>query len=77
MADDDPPTRAEIDAALAAVVGRDSLRPAVDEVPPGSRAGGALAARLSRRLRAATGWAPRVRGGTDGWYLITGRLLAA
>ena len=25
----------------------------------------------SRRLREATGWAPRVRGGTDGWRLIT------
>jgi nucleoside-diphosphate-sugar epimerase len=33
VADDDPPTRAEIDAALAAVVGRGALRPPVDEVP--------------------------------------------
>src|SRR5690242_16157482 len=32
VADADPPTRAEIDAALAAVVGRNALQP-VDEIP--------------------------------------------
>src|SRR5215207_4017323 len=34
VADADPPTRAEIDAALAAAVGRDTLRPALEEIPP-------------------------------------------
>jgi UDP-glucose 4-epimerase len=77
VADADPPTRAEIDAALAAVVGRASLRPALDEIPavfdPIARS-----QRVStRRLREATGWAPRVRAGTDGWRLIAERALAA
>ena len=71
VADEDPPTSAEIDAALAAVVGRDSLRPAMDEVPPAAEALARSQRVSSRRLRAATGWAPRVRGGTDGWRLIT------
>jgi nucleoside-diphosphate-sugar epimerase len=70
VADDDPPTRAEIDAALAAVVGRDALRPAVDEVPPGREPLARSQRVSSRRLREATGWAPRVRGGTDGWRLV-------
>jgi len=77
VADEDPPTRAEIDAALAAAVGRDSLRPAINAVPaifePVTRS-----QRLSsRRLREATGWTPSVRGGTDGWSLIAERPLAA
>ncbi len=77
VADEDPPTSAEIDAALAAVVGRDSLRPAMDEVPPAAEALARSQRVSSRRLRAATGWAPRVRGGTDGWRLITAGLRAA
>jgi nucleoside-diphosphate-sugar epimerase len=75
VADEDPPTRAEIDAALAAAVGRDALRPAVDEVPPEPLARSQRVS--SRRLREAAGWAPQVRGGTDGWRLITERALAA
>jgi nucleoside-diphosphate-sugar epimerase len=77
VADEDPPTSAEMDAALAAVVGRDSLRPAMDEVPPGLEALARSQRVSSRRLRAATGWVPRVRGGTDGWRLITAGLRAA
>ena len=77
VADDDPPTRAEIDAALAAVAGRDALRPAVDDVPSIFEPVARSQRVSSRRLREAGGWAPRVRGGTDGWYLITERLLAA
>ena len=77
VADDDPPTRAEIDAALAAAVGRDALRPALDDVPPGSSRWRARSASRNRRLREATGWAPRVRGGTEGWRLIAERPLAA
>ena len=41
-----PADQAEIDAALAAVVGRDFLRPATDELSPGLAPVGALAARL-------------------------------
>nr|WP_296073212.1 NAD(P)-dependent oxidoreductase [uncultured Actinoplanes sp.] len=70
VADDDPPTRAEIDAALAAVVGRDALRPPVDEVPPGLEPLSRSQRVCSRKLREATGWSPRVRAGTDGWRLI-------
>ena len=77
MADEDPPTRAEIDAALAAAVGRDRLRPALDEVPPALEPLARSQRVSSRRLREATGWAPRVRGGTDGWRLIVAAALAA
>jgi hypothetical protein len=31
----------------------------------------------SSRLRELTGWAPSVRGGTDGWTLILGHRIAA
>ena len=31
----------------------------------------------SARLREATGWAPAVRGGTDGWSLVLGQRIAA
>jgi UDP-glucose 4-epimerase len=77
VADEDPPTRAEIDAALAAVVGRDALRPAMDDVPPVFEPVARSQRVCSRRLREASGWVPRVRGGTEGWRLITERLLAA
>ncbi len=69
VADDDPPTRAEIDAALAAVVGRDALRPPVDEVPSELEPLSRSQRVCSRKLREATGWTPRVRAGTDGWRL--------
>jgi UDP-glucose 4-epimerase len=68
VADTDPATNAGIDAALAAAVGVDALRPR----PPGE---GPLARsqRVSnRRLRDATGWAPRVRAATDSWAMIPG-----
>jgi UDP-glucose 4-epimerase len=68
VADADPPTNAEIDAALAAAVGVEALR-------PGAPQGGPLARSQrvsSRRLRDATGWAPRMRAGTEIW----GRLAA-
>jgi nucleoside-diphosphate-sugar epimerase len=77
VADADPPTRAEIDAALAGVVGRAALRPAVDEVPPELEPVARSQRVSSRRLREASGWTPRVRAGTDGWGLITERLRAA
>jgi nucleoside-diphosphate-sugar epimerase len=77
VADEHPPTRAEIDAALAAAVGREVLRPALDEVPTVFEPVARSQRVSSRRLQEATGWSPRVRGGTDGWRLITQGLLAA
>jgi nucleoside-diphosphate-sugar epimerase len=77
VADADPPTRAQIDSALAAAVGREVLRPAVEDVSP-DRTPLARSQRVStRRFAEATGWAPQVRGGTEGWRLIVGRALAA
>jgi nucleoside-diphosphate-sugar epimerase len=63
VADDDPPTNAEIDAAVAAAVGVAALR-------PGTPQGGPLARsqRVSnRRLREASDWAPRMRAGIETW----------
>ena len=77
VADDDPPTRAEIDAALAAVVGRDALRPPVDEVPPELEPLSRSQRVSSRKLQEATGWTPRVRAGTDGWRLTAEEAWAA
>ncbi len=77
VAEEDPPTRAEADAALAAAVGRTALRPALDEVPPVLEPVARSQRVSSRRLREASGWAPRVRAGTDGWRLIAERVLAA
>jgi UDP-glucose 4-epimerase len=68
VADTEPATNAEIDAALAAAVGVAQLRPH----PPGQ---GPLARsqRVSnRRLREASGWAPRVRAATESWSQIAG-----
>jgi nucleoside-diphosphate-sugar epimerase len=63
VADDDPPTNAEIDAALAAAAGVESLRPLTGQRGPLARS-----QRVSnRRLRAASGWAPRLRAGTEIW----------
>ncbi len=66
VADDDPPTNADIDAALAAAVGVKALRPRAPQDGPLARS-----QRVSnRRLREASGWAPRVRAGTDAWRVI-------
>src|SRR4051812_10207438 len=61
-----PPTNAEIDAALAAAVGLDALRPRTPQDGPLARS-----QRVStRRLREATGWAPCMRAGTEIWARI-------
>jgi nucleoside-diphosphate-sugar epimerase len=63
VADADPPTNAEIDAALAAAVGVEALRPRPPQEGPLARS-----QRVScRRLREATGWAQRMRAGTEIW----------
>jgi UDP-glucose 4-epimerase len=77
VADTEPPTRAEIDAALAAAVGREALRHALDELPPGREPVARSQRVCNSRLREATGWAPAVRGGTEGWSLITRQRRAA
>jgi nucleoside-diphosphate-sugar epimerase len=77
VADADPPTRGEIDAALAAAVGRDTLRAPIDEIPPALEPVARSQRVSSRRLREATGWQPRVRGGTEGWRLIVPEGVAA
>jgi nucleoside-diphosphate-sugar epimerase len=69
VADADPPTVAEIDAALAAAVGRDALRP--PERAAGHRGPLARSQRVStRRLRTVTAWTPHLRAGTDIWQRI-------
>ena len=66
VADTDPATNAEIDAALAATVGVQALRPRTPQDVPQGRS-----LRVSnRRLREASGWAPSLRAGTDGWGRI-------
>jgi nucleoside-diphosphate-sugar epimerase len=70
VADADPPTRAEVDAALAAAVGRDFLQPATDDISPELEPVARSQRVSSRRLHQASGWTPRVRGGTDGWSRI-------
>lgn len=63
VADVDPATNAEIDAALAAAVGAGTLRPQAPQDGPLARS-----QRVSiRRLREATGWTPRVRAATESW----------
>jgi UDP-glucose 4-epimerase len=66
VADADPPTNAEIDAALAAAVGVEALRPQTPQDGPLARSQRVS----SRRLRDATGWAPRMRAGTEIWGRI-------
>jgi UDP-glucose 4-epimerase len=66
VADADPATNAEIDASLAAAVGVDALRPAAPEGGPLARSQRVS----SRRLREATGWAPRMRAGTEIWRRV-------
>ncbi len=66
VADTDPSTNAEIDAALAAAVGVEALRPRAPRDGPLARS-----QRVSSRgLRDASGWAPRVRAGTESWGRI-------
>jgi len=66
VADVDPPTNAEVDAALAAAVGVEALHPREPQDGPLARS-----QRVStRRLREASGWAPRLRAGTEAWGRI-------
>ena len=66
VADADPATNAEIDAALAAAVGIRALRTRAPQDGPLARSQRVS----SRRLREATGWAPRMRAGTESWSRI-------
>ena len=66
VADTDPPTNAEIDAALAAAVSAEALRPRAPGDGPLARSQRVS----SRRLREAGGWAPRLRAGTEAWSRI-------
>ena len=66
VADGDPPTNAEIDAALAAAVGVEALRARAPQDGPLARSQRVS----SRRLREASGWAPRMRAGTESWGRI-------
>ena len=68
VADTEPPTSAEVDAALAAAVGVDALRPQPPQDGPLARSQRVS----SRRLREATGWAPRLRAGTEAWARVVG-----
>jgi nucleoside-diphosphate-sugar epimerase len=66
VADADPATNAEIDAALAAAVGVEALRTRAPQEGPVARS-----LRVSSRpLRDASGWAPRMRAGTEVWGRI-------
>jgi nucleoside-diphosphate-sugar epimerase len=66
VADADPPTNAEIDAALAAVAGVEALRTRAPHDGPLARSQRVS----SRRLRDASGWSPRMRAGTEAWARI-------
>jgi nucleoside-diphosphate-sugar epimerase len=66
VADTDPATNAEIDAALAAAVGVGALRPRAPQDGPLARSQRVS----SHRLRTASGWSPRVRAGTRAWGRI-------
>ena len=66
VADADPPTNAQVDAALAAAVGAQTLRPGTPQDGPLARSQRVS----SRRLREASGWAPRMRAGTESWDRI-------
>jgi nucleoside-diphosphate-sugar epimerase len=66
VADADPPTNAEIDAALAAAIGVQALRSRAPQNGPLARSQRVS----SRRLREASGWAPRMRAGTETWSRI-------
>ena len=66
VADTDPATNAEIDAALAAAVGLEALRRRAPQDGPLARSQRVS----SRRLREAGGWAPRVRACTETWTRV-------
>jgi nucleoside-diphosphate-sugar epimerase len=66
VADTDPPTNAEIDAALAAAVGVRELRTRAPQDGPLARSQRVS----SRRLRDASGWAPTLRAGTKTWARV-------
>src|SRR3954471_8671223 len=66
VADADPSTNAEIDAALAAAVGVEALRPQEPQDGPLARSQRVS----SRRLREAGGWTPSLRAGTDAWRRV-------
>jgi nucleoside-diphosphate-sugar epimerase len=66
VADADPATNAEIDAAVAAAVGTGALRPRAPQDGPLARSQRVS----SRRLRDASGWAPRLRAATEAWGRI-------
>jgi UDP-glucose 4-epimerase len=66
VADAEPATNAEVDAAVAAATGVEPLRPRAPQ--DGLLAPLARSQRVSsRRLRDATRWAPRMRAGTEIW----------
>lgn len=66
VTDVDPPTNAEIDAALARVAGVDALTARPPQDGPLARS-----QRVSSlRLREASGWTPRMRAGTESWGRI-------
>ena len=72
VADTDPATNAEIDAALAAAVGLSALQPRAPQDGPLARS-----QRVSnRQLREVSGWAPRVRAATETWGRIADRIAA-
>jgi hypothetical protein len=80
VVDDDPPTRAQVDAALAALVGRSHLRAPIATVAravPMLRVLGRSLRLSNRRLREASTWAPRVRAGVDGWAMADREPVAA
>jgi nucleoside-diphosphate-sugar epimerase len=76
VVDAEPPTNAEIDAALAVAVGVEALRPRTSQDwrrvrRPDHRGPPARSQRVSsRRLREVSGWAPRMRAGTEIWARI-------
>jgi nucleoside-diphosphate-sugar epimerase len=72
VADTEPATNAEIDAALAAAVGLSALQPRAPQDGPLARS-----QRVSnRQLREVSGWAPRVRAATETWGRIADRIAA-
>jgi nucleoside-diphosphate-sugar epimerase len=66
VADTDPATNAEIDAALAAAVGVQALRPPTPQDGPLARSQRVT----NHRLRDASGWEPRIRAATESWGRI-------
>ena len=74
VVDDDPPTRLELETALAVAAGQRALDvDVIPELEPLSRS-----LRVSnRRLQQASAWAPRIRAGLDGWELIASERRAA